>query len=309
MELRQFRYFVAVAEELHFSRAAQRLHIGQPPLSLQIQAIERELGVLLFKRDRRKVELTDAGNLFLIEARNALEQVQRAVDAAKRFARGEVGTLRVHFTTSAPLLPNFAKAIRSFHDSYPDVHLELKIHSSLLILDTLKLGNLDVGFIRPAAGTVLPREVSSVPLFKDRLMLVLPANHRLADLQGPVSLAELIDEDFLLRPAKKDGGFYQQIFSLCAEAGFTPRVVQEIQDTATAFGLVAAGLGVTIAPKSLQAIHVSDIVWRDINLESGAESSVLLVYREDMPSPLRDKLIQSFRDVVTNPSTAPAGQL
>ena len=111
MELRQFRYFVAVAEELHFSRAAQRLHIGQPPLSLQIQAVERELGVLLFKRDRRNVELTDAGKLFLIEARNALEQVQRAVDAAKRFARGEVGTLRVQFTTSAPLLPNFAKAI------------------------------------------------------------------------------------------------------------------------------------------------------------------------------------------------------
>lgn len=305
MELRQFRYFVAVAEELHFSRAAQRLHIGQPPLSLQIQAVERELGVLLFKRDRRNVELTDAGKLFLIEARNALEQVQRAVDAAKRFALGEVGTLRVQFTTSAPLLPNFAKAIRNFHDKYPDVHLELKIHSSILILEALKLGNLDVGFIRPAAGTMLPSGVSFVPLFKDRLMLVLPANHHLACVEGPLSLTNLANEDFLLRPAQKDGGFYEQIFSLCAEAGFTPRVVQEIQDTATAFGLVAAGLGVTIAPKSLQAIHLPDIVWRDIKVESSAESSVLLVFRENMPSPLRDHFIQSFREVATDPSTAP----
>ncbi|WP_157220101.1 LysR substrate-binding domain-containing protein [Flavisphingomonas formosensis] len=299
MELRQFRYFIAVAEELHFSRAAQRLHIGQPPLSLQIQAIERELGVLLLKRDRRKVELTDAGRLFLVEARNALEQAQRAIDTAKRFARGEVGTLRVHFTTSAPLLPNFPKAIRHFHEHYPSVHLELKIQTSQAILGALTLGNLDVGFVRPAARTVLPRQVSSIPLYKDRLMLVLPAAHPLAAADGPVPLAELADEDFLLRPAQKDGGFYEQIFSLCADAGFTPRVVQETQDTATAFGLVAAGLGVTIAPESLQAIHLADIVWKEIDVQSGAESQVLLVYREDMASPLRDKLIECFRAVVS----------
>lgn len=299
MELRQFRYFVAVAEELHFSRAAQRLHIGQPPLSLQIQAIERELGVLLLKRDRRKVELTDAGRLFLVEARNALEHVERAVAAAKRFALGEVGTLRVHFTTSAPLLPNFPRAIRNFHERYPDIHLELKIQNSQSILDALRLGNLDIGFIRPAARTILPREVSSIPLYKDRLMLVLPADHPLAGFDGPVPLGELANEDFLLRPVQKDGGFYEQIFGLCAEAGFTPRVIQETQDTATAFGLVAAGLGVTIAPKSLQAIHLADIVWRDIDVQAGAESHVLLVYREDLPSPLRDKLIDSFRLAVS----------
>lgn len=298
MELRQFRYFVAVAEELHFSRAAQRLHIGQPPLSLQIQSIERELGVLLLKRDRRKVELTDAGRLFLVEARNAIDQAQRAIDTAKRFARGEVGTLRVHFTTSAPLLPKFPRAIRSFHERYPDIHLELKIQTSQSILDALMLGNLDIGFVRPAARTVLPREVSSIPLYKDRLMLVLPAEHPLASAAGPIPLRELADEDFLLRPTQRDGGFYEQIFGLCAEAGFTPRVVQETQDTATAFGLVAAGLGVTIAPESLQAIRLSDIVWREIDVQSGAESRVLLVYREDMPSPLRDKLIESFRATV-----------
>lgn len=296
--MRQFRYFVAVAEELHFSRAAQRLHIGQPPLSLQIQSIERELGVLLLKRDRRKVELTDAGRLFLVEARNAIEQAQRAIDTAKRFARGEVGTLRVHFTTSAPLLPKFPRAIRSFHERYPDIHLELKIQTSQSILDALMLGNLDIGFVRPAARTVLPREVSSIPLYKDRLMLVLPAEHPLASATGPIPLRELADEDFLLRPTQRAGGFYEQIFGLCAEAGFTPRVVQETQDTATAFGLVAAGLGVTIAPESLQAIRLSDIVWREIDVQSGAESRVLLVYREDMPSPLRDKLIESFRATV-----------
>jgi len=300
LELRQFRYFVAVAEELHFSRAAQRLNIGQPPLSLQIQSIERELGVLLFKRDRRNVELTDAGQMFLVEARGALEQAQRAIDSAKRFGRGEVGTLRVEFTTSAPLLPDFPKAIRSFHDRYPDVHLQLKIQNSHSILEALKLGKVDIGFIRPARQTVLPREVTSIQLYKDRLMLVLPADHALAKFEGPVPLKELINEDFLLRPIQRDGGFYDQIFELCAQAGFVPRIVQEIQDTATAFGLVAAGLGVTIAPKSLQAINLSDIVWRDINVEAGAESRVLLVYRDDMQSPLRDRLIERFRETVAD---------
>ena len=116
MELRQFRYFVAVAEELHFSRAAARLNIGQPPLSLQIQAIERELGVTLLKRNRRRVELTDAGRLFLAEARAALAQAAHAVSTAKRAARGEVGTLRLSFTTSAPLISVFTRAVRSFRE-------------------------------------------------------------------------------------------------------------------------------------------------------------------------------------------------
>lgn len=294
MELRQFRYFVAVAEELHFSRAAQRLHIGQPPLSLQIQSIERELGVLLFNRDRRKVELTDAGKLFLVEARNAIEHAQRAVDTAKRFAKGEVGTLRVNFTTSAPLMPSFPRAIRAFRESFPDIHLELQIRRSRSTLEALALGNIDLGFVRPAVRTILPREIRSISLYKDRLMLVLPAVHPLAQTPGKVPLAALADEDFLLRPARQDGGFYEQIFSLCAEAGFTPKVVQEVQDTATAFGLVAAGLGVTIAPESLQAIHLEDITWKEIDVQAGGESEVLLVYRDADPAPLRDKLIDVF---------------
>jgi DNA-binding transcriptional LysR family regulator len=304
LELRQFRYFVAVAEELHFSRAAQRLHIGQPPLSLQIQAIERELGVLLFKRDRRKVELTDAGKLFLVEARNAITQAQHAIDTAKRFARGEVGTLRVNFTASAPLLPNFARAIRSFREAYPDIHLELRIQSTEAILDALALGNLDVGLVRPAARTVLSREVKAIPLYRDRLMLVLPAHHPLTTSSGPIPLAALAEEDFLLRPARKDGSFYEQIFALCADAGFTPRVVQETQDTATAFGLVAAGLGVTIAPQSLQAIRVADIVWRDLDVQKDAESEVMLVYKDSVASPLRDKLIECFHATVTDAELA-----
>lgn len=295
MELRQFRYFVAVAEELHFGRAALRLHIGQPPLSVQIQAIERELGVLLLKRDRRTVELTDAGRLFLVEARNAITQAQRAIDTAKRFARGEVGTLRVNFTTSVPLHTSFPRIIRAFREAFPDIHLELKIQTSHAILDAIVLGNLDVGFVRPAARTVLPRELSAVPLYRDRLMLVVPAGHPLASATAPVPLAALSEEQFLLRPAHKDGGFYDQIFGLCAEAGFEPQVIQEVQDTATAFGLVAAGLGVTIAPQSLQAINVPDIVWCDIAVEKDGESEVVLVYKKSVVSPLRDKLIESFR--------------
>jgi DNA-binding transcriptional LysR family regulator len=304
MELRQFRYFVAVAEELHFSRAAERLHIGQPPLSLQIKAIERELGVSLFKRNRRKVELTDAGQLFLSEARAALAQAARAVETAKRAARGEVGTLRLSFITSAPLTRVFTRAVRSFRLALPDVHLEVRIQTSQQILDALLLGHIDVGVVRPAATAPIPAGITAVPIIQDRLLLVLPAQHPLVRRNGPVPLKALAAERFVLRPRGTGAGFNEQVFQLCAQAGFIPNIVQEVTEATTTIGLIASGLGVSIMPASLQAIRVDDVVWRELDIGKEANSSLLLAFNDKQTNMLRDKFIATFKDIAADPANA-----
>jgi DNA-binding transcriptional LysR family regulator len=291
VELRQFRYFVAVAEELHFSRAAERLHIGQPPLSLQIQAIERELGVTLFNRNRRKVELTDAGKLFLVEARAALAQAAYAVETAKRAARGEVGNLRISFTTSAPLTSVFTRTVREFRELQPAVHLDLRIQISQSILDDLLLGNIDVGLIRPAASHPIPAGISAFPVVQDRLLLVLPANHALTRWKGRIPIKALEGERFVLRQRGSGAGFYEQVLQICARAGFAPNVVQEATEPPTILGMVATGIGVTIAPALLQAIHVEDIVWRELDLGQEAVSAILLVMNTQQKNSLRDQFV------------------
>lgn len=300
MELRQFRYFVAVAEELHFTRAAQRLNIGQPPLSLQIKAIERELGVLLLKRTRRKVELTPAGALFLQEARLALVQAAHAVDTVVRAAKGEIGTLRLSFVTSAPLVNTFSGAIRSFRQDYPEVHLALKSRSSDAIMDEVLLNTIDVGFTRPAIQWVAPPSIRTVPIFEDNLMVVLPIDHPLNRHDGPIPIGDLRNENFVLRPRGSGTGFYEQVFNMCTEAGFVPNINQEAVEATTTLGLVAAGMGVTIAPRALQAIRVHDTVWHDLT-GCDTRSRVLMIYNRTMTeNRLRDRFIRHFPNGATS---------
>jgi DNA-binding transcriptional LysR family regulator len=294
LELRQFRYFVAVAEELHFTRAAERLHIGQPPLSLQIQAIERELGVTLLKRTRRKVELTAAGELFLQEARLALMQAARAIDTAKRAARGEMGTLRVNFITSVPLVNAFTTAVRRFRLAMPDVHLELKIKPSPEIIDDVLLNTIDIGFTRPALQAVLPSKLKATPVHRDKLMLVLPIDHPLSHEDGPISIGRLKTERFVLRPLGTGAGFYEQVFSMCTEAGFSPLIVQEATEAATILGLVAAGVGITIAPQALQSIMVHDVVWRHLS-DAQTDSEVVMIHNRTASNLLRDQFISGLK--------------
>lgn len=296
MELRQFRYFVAVAEELHFTRAAERLRIGQPPLSLQIQAIERELGVTLLKRTRRKVELTPVGELFLQEARMALMQAARAVETAKRGARGEMGTLRLSFITSVPLVDVFTKAVRAFRLSLPDVHLELKIKPSVEIMDDVLLNTVDVGFTRPSILSVMPTTITAIPVYEDRLMVVLPIDHPLNRDDGPIPISKLRNERFVLRPRGLGTGFFEQVFSVCAEAGFTPNIAQETSEATTTLGLVAAGVGITIVPEALQSIRVHDVVWREI-ADAETRSRIMLVYNKQSTNPLRDQFIKGFPSI------------
>lgn len=296
MDLRQFRYFVAVAEELHFTRAAARLNIGQPPLSLQIQAIERELGVVLLKRTRRNVELTPAGQLFLQEARLALLQAERAVQTVTRAAKGEMGTLRLSFITSVPLVNVFTSAVRAFRVASPDVHLELKSRSSVKIIDDVLLGTVDVGFTRPSTSTLLPTTLTGIPVYEDNLMAVLPVDHPLAATDGPLSIAQLKDEKFVLRPRGSGTGFYEQVFDMCAEAGFSPQIVQEAVEATTTLGLVAAGVGITVAPEALRSINVHDVVWREL-ADANVKSRIHLIYNNNNTNPIRERFVARFTPI------------
>lgn len=278
MDLRHFRYFVAVAEELSFSRAAQRLHISQPPLSMNIQALERDLGVVLLKRNRRRVELTHAGELFLDKARIALAHAAQAIETAKRAGRGEVGTLRIGFTNTAPFSRVFPRALRAYRQALPDVQLDLRLTTSEPILEALAAGALDAGLIRPSTSLVMPGGITAIPILNDRLVLALHTSHPLAEPEREIPIESLANEGFILRARGSRVSFYEQVYQLCERAGFTPRVVQQAHDATTILGLVAAGLGVTIMPASLRAIHMEDVAWRELSVNTAANSAMLLVY-------------------------------
>lgn len=289
MELRHLRYFIAVAEELHFGRAAEALGISQPPLSQQIQALEQELGARLFERTNRRVELSESGRLFLDEARRVLAQVDRAADVARRAQRGEVGELKIGFTSSAPFASGIPKAIFAFRQTYPSVHLSLQEMSSREVAEALDDGTLHVGIIRPLP---MPDTLQAVELFSEPLVAIIRADHPLAvgSEQG-LRLAQLADEPFVFFPRTYGSGLYAQILNLARRAGFSPRIAQEAGETMTIIGLVAAGLGVTVLPASYQRMRVEGVVYRTL-LDADSSTAVWVVQRKDQQSPRAKAFIE-----------------
>ncbi|MBG7004734.1 LysR family transcriptional regulator [Pseudomonas aeruginosa] len=292
MELRHLRYFIAVAEELHFGRAAERLGISQPPLSQQIQALEEEIGPRLFERTNRRVELTDAGRLFLDESRQVLAQVDKAVLLARRAHLGELGELKIGFTSSAPFTSTIPSSIHAFRKAYPEVHLDLQEMSSRQVLRALLEESLQVGVIRPLA---LPDTVHSVELFREPLVAVLRADHPLAaGSEDGLAIAALAEEPFVFFPRSYGTGLYDQVIALTRQAGFSPRIAQEASEAMTIIGLVSAGLGVSILPASFRRTRVDGVVYRTLG-DPEATTAVWLVRRQNEGSPLA----LSFIDLVT----------
>nr|WP_218035231.1 LysR family transcriptional regulator [Pseudomonas aeruginosa] len=286
------RYFIAVAEELHFGRAAERLGISQPPLSQQIQALEEEIGARLFERTNRRVELTDAGRLFLDESRQVLAQVDKAVLLARRAHLGELGELKIGFTSSAPFTSTIPSSIHAFRKAYPDVHLDLQEMSSRQVLKALLEESLQVGVIRPLA---LPDAVHWVELFREPLVAVLRADHPLAaGSEDGLAIAALAEEPFVFFPRSYGTGLYDQVIALTRQAGFSPRIAQEASEAMTIIGLVSAGLGVSILPASFRRTRVDGVVYRTLS-DPEATTAVWLVRRENEGSPLA----LSFIDLVT----------
>lgn len=291
MELHSLRYFVAVAEELHFGRAATRLHITQPALSRQIRALEEELGIELLRRTKRTVELTEAGATFLVEVRKALQQVESAILVAQRVARGEIGSLRIAFTPSAmhTVLP---KILKQFRDRYPNVKLEMTELCTLDQIDELRTEIVDIGFLHPPIDAPF---LNLFPLQGERLVVALPQTHALAK-QKHIPLKSLAIEPFILHPRYEGPVLYDRILNLCRNAGFEPRIVHEEVKHQTRVGLVAAGFGITFVPESLQQSDLDGVSYCTLVGES-PELQLAVAWRREHESPAIKAFLQVIRQI------------
>ena len=297
MELRHLRYFVRVASELHFGRAAEALGISQPPLSQQIRSLEEELGVRLFERSSRKVRLTTAGRLFLEEARATLAQADHAVSVTRRAAQGEIGELLIGLSPSTLYVPVVADAISAFHAAHPDVHLvfkELSIDAQRAAVDN---GSLDLGFVRSSTEPLIPGAVTADRLATDRMYVAMRRGHRLSDADGPVELAELAGEPMVHYPYDREG-FLEDLRRLFESAGLRPRLVQETHEMSTLLGLVSAGFGISVLPGSLRRLEVDSLVYREL-AGPVALSSMWLLHRGERAAPAAQAFIRLLRPGVS----------
>jgi len=257
MELRHLRYFIAVADTLHFTRAAARLHIAQPALSQQIRVLEREVGVELFRRSSRHTEITDAGRVFLVEAKRIVAQADRSIEIARRAQRGEIGEIVIGFEGAAAydLLP---RILSRFRACYPAVRIVLEQQGTTEQIDALLSGRIDVGLLLPdTRSAALSTEVVS----REPFIAALPLGQPLA-ATARIPISALATEEFVLFPRDTAALPYDQIIAMCAAAGFSPRVAQESVRYVTIIGLVAAGFGVSIVPRCVGNLRHEQVVFR-----------------------------------------------
>lgn len=301
MELRHLRYFIAVAEAGHITRAAEQLGIQQPPLSLQIKALEKELGVLLLRRKPRGVELTDAGIAFLERARVILNEVERAFASTRRTARGEQGRVVVGFTASAPFHPFIPRVIRAYREMSPLVSLALEESGSSALVQGLHNEQMDAVFIRSPVADVVGLEVT--PLLEEEMVVALPAGHPLATASlandsATLPLDALAKETFVLYKRRGGPGLYDTIITACRGAGFVPRVGQEAPRIVSTLNLVAAGLGVSVVPASLRRLQMDGVIYRRLSdtTELKLKAPLILACRPGENS----AAVQRFIDLVRN---------
>ena len=293
MELRHLRYFIAVAEELHFGRAAKRLNISQPPLSQQIMQLEEEIGVQLFNRTKRRVEITPAGMVFLAEACRIITMSDDAVRRTIRADKGEIGRLAVGYIGSAnySLLP---QVVREFRKRFQDVDLSLAELNTSNQIEALRDGRIHVGFLRPPQG-IENEGLSIEPVFREPLMAAMPRNHHIKG-KTPIPLSVLAKESFIMIPRQRGPGYFDYIIALCQQEGFSPRIVLEASQFHTIIGLVAAEIGIAIVPASMQSSRFKGVVFRAI--EGGAETILNMAWVTNNQSLVLHNFIGVTRGVV-----------
>jgi DNA-binding transcriptional LysR family regulator len=294
MELRHLRYFIGVAEELHFARAAARLGISQPPLSQQIRALEEELGVRLFDRTSRSVKLTSAGAAFLDAARATLEQAERAANLARRAARGELGELNLGFNASAPFVPMIAKAIYDFRQLYPDVKLVLTELAGRPQPTALIDHALDACFVRSVRRPDVDESIAVAPILRERLFVAMRPDHRLA-AQEEVALRDLAGEPLLLYFREHGATFTDELFAMLRAVEVEPIVAHSVREVSTLFGLAAAGVGVTVVAESLCELRSARLVYRPVSDPESVTGLWLFSLREGSSLPCQNflKIIES----------------
>jgi DNA-binding transcriptional LysR family regulator len=287
MELRHLRYFVTVAEEGHITRAAERLGMQQPPLSQRIKAIERELGAQLFRRKPRGVELTEAGRVFLDNARAMLAQYDRTFEATRRAARGEQGHLCVGVTPTGIFNPFVPLVIRAFREAYPQVSLTLEECLRVELIERLSTEQMDVAFLRTP--TAEPQELAAHPLLTEAMVVALPTGSALLaddNHDDAVPLKNLSNETFIVYARTQGPAFYEATMTACLKAGFRPRLGQEAPRVTSALSLVAAGLGVAVVPASLQHMVMDGVTYRRLKGSAQPKAILKLVSRRSNTSPV-----------------------
>ena len=290
IETRLLRQFIAVAQELHFSKAAARLHMAQPPLSQAISRLEDKLGVALFIRSKPGVQLTPAGRAFLDTAYTTLRGLELGIDHARQVARGVAGTLTVS-ALSLACYDTLLDSLPGFRQALPQVRLVLREMPSAEQARALLAGEVDIGFLRQVRFD--SEQMECVEVLREPLLLALPATHPKAGVT-PIELRDCADEDFVFTPQPLGSGYHQQLIGLCEAAGFYPRVVQEAAQMHTLIALVGRGFGVALVPASIaSAVARSDVVLRPL-AQVGAQPnpgiSLFMCWARSNPSPLLEPL-------------------
>lgn len=290
MELRQLRYFMAIAQEGNFSRAAERLHVSQPPLSTQIKNLEEELGVRLLERSNRGVSLTAAGAVFFEEAAAVLARLELAKDKAVRAARGDIGTVSIGFVSIADysILPSTLKRFRA---SFPLVEVELHELTTDVQIRELRAGRLDVGIgLAPVDEPDL--EFESVQ--REELLLALPSGHPAARGSGAVDLRALSKASFIVPPREIAPGLYDLTISQCRSSGFIPRITQQARQMQTVIGLVSCGMGVALVPSSVRNLKRTGVQYRALLAKAGVVELGILRVR-NTTEPIRERFVEALK--------------
>jgi len=299
VETRLLRQFIAVAEELHFHRAAERLNMAQPPLSQAIRKLEDELEVRLFDRSNRRVALTAAGASFLDTARLALAQLDDGAEQARRVAAGVAGRLTITFVETAhlDLLPGILRAFRS---RFPDIELKLQEATTAGQVEALRMGGADIGFLR-WPGSAVPN-LTFERIAQEPILVALPDGHREAN-NPTVALANLARDGFVATPRKEGAGFYDQLIGLCRLAGFSPHIVQEARQMQTVVGLVAGGFGVALVPASLARGPCKGVAFRPIAVDAPQDMThmdMVIGWNASKVSPARDSFLATAKQAAAN---------
>lgn len=291
MELRHLRYFIAVAEELNFTRAARKVGIGQPPLSNQIRDLENEIGAPLFRRLPNGAELTEAGTAFLPEVRAILLQAEQAKRSAIRAARGESGRLRVGFTGSAVFNPLVPAAVNAFRETYAAVEFSLEEGPTARLLERLDAEELDAVFVRPGSGDKLQARCHL--LAEEPMVIALPSGHARSGAQR-MRLSELTEERFVLFPREAGAGFFDDIIAACRRAGFEPVLGQPAPQITSIASLIAVGLGVSIVPAEMTKINVPGVGYVAIEGEAPTARLTLATRRDERAPIIRNFIAQAL---------------
>ena len=291
MELRHLRYFIAVAEELHFGRAARRLGIAQPPLSLQIRQLEVGIDVRLFQRTKRRVQLTDAGRAFLQEAYRVIAQAERAVHVARQVDRGTTGRVSMGFVNAAiySVVPD---VLRTFRGEFPAVVVDLHELTSQEQIHDLLNGRIDLGLLRPP---VNDEALFSRTVLREPFVVAMPASHALAS-EREIDPSALAPYPFLMATRQEGPTLYDESVGLCRDAGFAPAVVQEADHMQTIIGLVAGGMGVALVPDSIRHLQRAGVVYRPLR-RPGRFVDIVAAWRRDNASACLGALLGILADL------------